>query len=188
MNYYHILSDDSAYADRWFLGEPLADAGSQLDAREFRYGQPYSGPAPRIVPVEGAGRRVAFNLAAFDMPVVSSEIADILEQLAPLDIQRYRVVVDSDICGYEILNLVSQERCVDEARSNVRKWGPEDGRPDKVGHYREFDPLVVDAQRTHGRHLFRIWGSLVELIVSGDVRDAISSVPDLGVVFQLVSR
>ncbi len=187
MDYCRLLTDDKAYADRWFLGEPVTDEGIEVDAREFCYGRPYSGPRPAVVPIRQSGRSVAFHLAAFNMPVVSSEIADVLEHSAPADIQRFPVTIGSGIRGFEILNVVGTERCVDEVRSKARKWGPDDGRPDKVGQYRQITRLIIDPRRTMGRHLLRIWGSLVELIVSEKVMESLSSVPDLGIVFEKVT-
>lgn len=187
MTYYRVLADNSRYADRWFLDDPLAADGRELDAREFRYGQTYTGPSPVVLPIGRDGRRVAFHLAAFDMPVVSTEIANILDRIGPGDIQRFPVKVDNTICGYEIVNAVTQQNCVDEGRSGARKWGLEDGRSDKIGQYREFAQLVIDPSRTNARHIFRIWGSLVELIVSDEVKRAIERLPELGVIFKSVS-
>lgn len=159
----------------------------RIDAREFTEGRPYTGPVPSVVPIRKEGPPVAFHLGAFDMPVVTREVADILQQIAPDDIQRFPVIVGDGVAGYEIMNAVHQRDCVDEARSGVRKWKPEDGRPDKLGQYREIGHLVIDPSRTHGSHVFRIWGSLIELIVSQRVKDALSNIADLGIVFQPVS-
>jgi len=158
----------------------------EIDAREFTEGRPYAGPPPYLVPIKD-GRHVAFNLAAFDMPVVSTEIADILRRIAPNDVQRFPVILGKGIEGYEIINTVRELRCVDEVLSNARKWGLEDDRPEKIGHYVEFDPLVIDPSRTEGAHIFRLWGSWVELIVSEKVRQALEPIADLGVAFQPVT-
>jgi uncharacterized protein DUF1629 len=187
MKYYRVLPDDSGFPDRWFLCEPLTTAGIGIDAREFTYGRRYNGPTPAVVPIRQAGRRVAFNLGAFDLPVVTSEIGSILARVCPNDIERFAVNVGTGFSGFEIVNAIHQAKCVDEIRSNVRKWGPEDHRPDLVGQYIEFNPLVIDPERTIGRHFFRIWGSLVELIVSDEVKEAIEDLPDLGVKFESVS-
>lgn len=212
MRYYRVLADNQQYPDRWFLGEPLTANGKEIDAREFCYARVYTGPAPAVLPVTHQGPRVAFLLAAFDMPVVSTEVADILQSIAPADIQRFPVMVDPDIAGYEIIdckrarrpgylpdmelniagyeivNAVHQLKCVDEARSVFRKWGPQDHRSDKIGQYREIAKLVIDPARTEGRQIFRLWGSLVELIVSETVKQALEGVPNLGIVFAPVTE
>jgi hypothetical protein len=186
MEFFEVWTDDAKYPVRWFLEEPLTRDGLDIDAREFRYGKPYSGPLPFRIPVQD-GPRIEFNLAAFDMPVVGTEVADILQRIAPTDFQRFPVVLGTGIEGFEIINVVHQRHCVDEVRSHVRKWGPEDGRPDKIGHYLEFDPLVIDPSRTEGSHIFRLWGSSVELIVSEKIKDALEPIEDLGIVFNPVS-
>ena len=187
MNYYEVHSDDAQYPDSWFLNEPRTVEGGELDPREFRYGTPYNGPRPAVVSVKKDGQRTAFHLGAFDMPVVTTEIADILENLAPGDIERYPVRVGDGITNYEIINIILQKACVDERRSGVMKWGPHDNRPDKIGQYRQLLPLFIDASRTDDSHIFRICGSLVEMIVSEKVKFALQGIDDLGIVFQPIT-
>lgn len=186
IDYYRVLDDNTRCADRWFLSEPLDADGVEIDARQFRYGCPFEGARPISIPIQYPGRRVAFNLAAFDMPVVTSEIAGVFEGLGFYDLQRFPVTIGGE-SGFEIINVTVQLKCVDEVRSHVRKWGLSDNRPDKIGQYREFNPLVIDPALTEGRHFFRIWGSLVELIVSERLKDALAPLRDLGVVFQRVT-
>jgi hypothetical protein len=83
---------------------------------------------------------------------------------------------------------VHQRNCVDEAESGARRWGPEDGRPDKIGEYLEFMQLTIDPSRIEGSHVFRIWGSVVELIVSDAVKSAVEKVANLGIVFKSVTE
>ena len=181
------MADDQNYAARWHLGEPRTGNGDEIDAREFRYGQPYKGPLPTHVPISYDGDRVTFLLAAFDMPIVSDEVADVIQEIAPHDVQRFPITVGEYIYGYEILNVIHVVDCVDEERSGIMKWGPEDGRPDKVGQYRSVNPLVIDPQKVDGHSLFRVKGSLVKLIVSDEVVNALEGLPDLGVVFKQVT-
>ena len=188
MHYYRIMADDQHYAARWHLGEPLTENGDEIDAREFRYGQPYEGPLPTHVPISYEGDRVAFLLSAFDMPIVSDEVADVIQEIAPHDVQRFPITVGEYIYGYEILNAIRVIDCVDEQLSGFTKWGPGDGRDDKIGQYRHLGPLVIDPQRTGHHHVLRIKGSLVELIVSDEIVRALEGLPDLGIVFKQVTR
>jgi hypothetical protein len=189
MNYFRICTDDKSFPNRWFLDEPCANGGKSLDAREFTYGRPYNGPVPVTLPIQQSGRPVAFNLAAFDMPVVIREIGDIFRRIASADVQLFPVTVPANIRGYEVLNAARSELCLDEELSGVTKWGPDDGRPDKIGQYHHMSSLVIDPLRTNNRHVFRIRGWEVALIVSDFIRQAIESerLPELGVIFQLVS-
>lgn len=187
MRYYRVRTDDKHFADRWFLDEPLAQDGTEIDAREFAYGRPYAGAPPNTVPIQYAGRVVAFNLAAFDMPVVSDEIADLVERIAPGEAERYPVTIGSGIQGYSILNAICREACVDETRSLVTRWGPGDFRQDKIGRYRMVSNLTVDPSRANGRHIFRIEDFEVALLVSEVLKDAIERIPNNGVKFEPAS-
>jgi hypothetical protein len=187
MRYYDVLADDQRFPDRWFLDEPLSEAGEQIDAREFRYGRPYVGLLPVRVPIQQEGRVVKFTLAAFDMPIVSDDVAQIVQRIAPEEVECFPVLVGAAmISGYAILNAVCQEACVDEERSEFMRWMPEDGRPDKVGKYRMISEIVIDSTRTHHRHIFRIEDFVVALIVSDKIKRALEGLPDLGVVFKPV--
>lgn len=158
----------------------------EIDAREFTEGRRYSGPSPYRIPFQD-GRRVAFNLGSLDMPVVTTEIADILQELAPGDIERFPVTIGSNIAGYEIINAIHHRRCVNEEYSGVTKWTLDDHRADLAGQYRSIDHLVIDPSRTGGSHIFRLWGSLIELIVAEDIKLAIEPIQNLGVVFDPVT-
>jgi hypothetical protein len=92
----------------------------------------------------------------------------------------------SSIGGYEILNAVCSEACLDESGSEVMKWKPEDGRPDKIGEYRMVTNLTIHPNHTNSRHIFRIRGWEIALIVSEDLKKAIEYLPNLGIVFETV--
>ena len=192
--YYRIIADDVNYPDRWFPDEPRDARGEEIDARHFVFGHEhsvglrYAGPLPVSLPVRQAGRPVAFTLAAFNMPVVSQRVGAAIQELAGSDIERFPVIVGSGLLGYEVLNVLRVEDCLDEARTRYFvKWTAEDGRPDLVGEYRDIHGLKVDATRTRGAHIFRIKGSLIQLIVSEELRRELRRIPDLGVVFERVA-
>ena len=188
--YYDVVEDDVNYSDRWFLGEPIASDGTQIDARHFveglRYsdGLKYIGPNPKVVPIDVPGRRVGFLFAAFDMPVVSRAVADIVACFGEPDIQRFPVLVDGHVDGYEILNIVSAVDCLDEARcEHVMKWTKNDHRPELAGKPRMIIGLRINPERAAGKHILRIANWRIALIVSDALRSAIEAVPDLGVRF-----
>jgi hypothetical protein len=47
--------------------------------------------------------------------------------------------------------------------------------------------LAIDRSRAGARHLFHISGSLVELIVSEVVKEALADVKDLGIMYHNVT-
>jgi hypothetical protein len=183
MRYFRVTTDDARFPDRWFLDEPVTHDGKEIDAREFTYGRAYKGPAPARVPVQHEGRKVQFNLAAFDMPVVSNLVASLMRGIAPGEFECLPVAAGSSFHDHLIVNAVFREACVDEGRSDILRWKPEDDRPDEVGKYRMISGLTIDAGRTHERDFFRVEDWEVALIVSERIRQALEVVPDLGVVF-----
>jgi hypothetical protein len=187
MPYFRVLDDNVNYADRWYLDEPLAKTGEEIDARLFGYGEPYDGVAPAIVPIQYKGKQVAFTLAAFDMPVVSTKVANIVRAVCVPEVQWFPVIVDDGMHGYEIMNAICVEDCVDEEASEVLKWRPEDGRPDKTGQYRSITKLLISPRRVANRHIFRVKGWEVALIVSDRIKAELCAVEDLGIRFEPVS-
>jgi hypothetical protein len=103
MRYFDVSTDDVRFANRWFLDEPLTKTGDAIDARAFIQGQPYLGlgPVPVNVPIQQDGRRVPFNLAAFNMPVVSEEVARLVDQLGPREVEIFLITIASSISGYK---------------------------------------------------------------------------------------
>ena len=188
MKYLDLRADDKQFGDRWFLGEPTSENGKSIDARLFRYGKAYEGVAPHGVPVQRSGKRIAFNLAAFDMPVVSNEISAILRDIAAKDSEFFPVVVGASHVEMSIVNVVRRIECVDESRcEDVMKWRPEDLRPDRLGFYRSIGGLRIDPTKTDGHHIFRIFGWEVALIVSEVIRAKLETIENLGIVFDEVT-
>jgi hypothetical protein len=186
MKYYRVLADNQGYADAWFLGAPRAIDGKPIESWDFTFGRPYIGPSPAFVAIQKQGRPAAFALGSFDMPVVSRGVAERLSRVCPTDFERYPVTIDENVQGFEIINAIHAVRCVDESRAKTRKWGPDDMRQDKLGQYIEIDPLLIDPRKVEGRHLFRIWGYDVALIASDEVKQSLTDICDLGVVFKPV--
>jgi hypothetical protein len=188
MKYFRVLADDNRFGDRWFLYEPLLENGLSIDARLFRYGKTYEGVAPHSVPVQQNGKRIAFNLAAFDMPVVSNEVASILRAVAESHCEFFPVIIGDSNVEMSILNVVLRIECVDEPRcEEVIKWRPEDNRHDRMGFYRSIGGLRIDSMKTAGHHIFRIFGWEVSLIVSEIIRAKLEAVENLGIVFDEVT-
>jgi len=188
MKYFKVLADDKRFGDRWFLDEPLSENGNEIDCRLFTYGITYEGVAPHSVPVQQDGKRVAFNLAAFDMPVVSNEIVSIVRAVAENDCEFFPVIIGASNPGMSILNIVQRIECVDESRcEHVMKWLPEDGRPDRLDCYRSIGGVRIDPAKTEGHHIFRILGWEVSLIVSEVIRAKLETIENLGIVFDEVT-
>jgi hypothetical protein len=184
---FDVCADHVAFPDQWFLDEPLTVAGEQIDSREFTSGKLYEGSLPALVPVGNPGVELAFNLGAFDMPVVSSEIADVISQLAPTDVQFFPVEIPGAQGSYQILNAVCSLDCLDEERSEFTRWQPGDHRSDRIGKYHMISTIRIDPERTGNHHVFRIKNWPIALLVSDAIKDALISIPRLGVLFETAS-
>lgn len=187
MRFFDVLADDKQFSERWFLGEPQSESGQSIDARLFRYGKVYTGPSPSSVPVQQNGKQIAFNLAAFDMPVVSDEVSAVIKTIVGSECEFFPVRVGATNEEMSILNVIRRIECVDEGRCEVMKWLTSDNRPDRLGCYRSIRGLRIDPARTEGCHVFRIFGWEVSLIVSELIRERLEAIEDLGVVFEPVT-
>jgi len=189
--YFEIKTDDITCSDRWHLDMPRDAKGIEIDPRVFVHGETYNGVRPASVAIDAKypGREVQFNLAAFDMPVVSASVAGIIANIAPASIERFVISIPLAQEEYVILNVTQRARCVDEQRTEyVAKWMSGDMRPDKVGHYKALGGLQIDPCRTHGLHVFRVEGWVIALVVSERVKLALEKVRDLGVTFVPVTK
>jgi hypothetical protein len=184
---YQLLPDHIQYPDLWFLDDPMTTDGQAIDPREFTSGRPYCGPVPAVATIGNPGRELALNLGAFDMPVVSRAVADIVWRLAPLDVQLFPIDIPGAVDSYQILNAVCSLDCLDEERSEFTRWQAGDHRSDLIGQYRMISTIRIDPSRTHNHHIFRILNFHIALLVSETIKDALVDIPKLGVLFDPVS-
>ena len=182
--FYRLLADP-AIENPWFLKSPVDPSGREIDARIFTNGVPVPSQPHLQIPVGVHGARVGFNLAAFDMVVLPAAINQELQRLVGSSIQRIPVVIDEDD-RFEILNVCELVECLDDSRSGVQRWTTMDGRPEKVGQYRMVVGLKIDGTLAQGRHIFRVAGWEIGLIVSDDVKRLFEDHDLTGVVYQRV--
>ncbi len=184
---FRILADHIQYPDQWFLDDPLTADGCDIDPREFTAGSPYCGPTPVVASIGNPGRELAFNLGAFDMPVVSSAVADIIWRIAPLDVQCFSIDIPGAVGSYQILNAVCSLDCLDEERSEFTRFQVGDHRSDLIGQYHSIPTIRIDPSRTLDHHVFRILNWHVAVLVSDTIKDALADIPHLGIVFKQAS-
>jgi hypothetical protein len=183
---FRVYPDHSRFPDQWFLDDPRAADDQEIDARDFTEGRPYEGPRPARVPVYQPGREVAFALSSFDMPVVSSVVADAIERVAPAEAEFFPVKIAGAKGRYQILNAICCAECLDEARSEFTMWTKEDNNPEMMGNYRMISTIRIDPARTDGHHIFRIARWTLALLVSDTLKNVLEDIPNLGVVFEPV--
>ena len=186
MNAYFKLGWDPNFPDPWCLGE-IDCKTSPVDCRIFTYGKRVVPPGPLQVPITRDGVALKLTFAAFDVPVVSQALGDIFARLAPGVIERFPVEVGKMADGYEILNVTCRYDAVDRERSGYLLWGPEDGRPDKVGTFRQLYPMVF-RRDIHPPHVFRVKEWEAALVVSGELMAALSHAGLEGVKFKPIEQ
>ena len=181
--YYDIYREE-----RWELGETYSPSGL-IDEWNFTIGKAYESSEPMSVTSEG-GPPMDFNMAAFDVPIISSVGASIIQQYMQDDVQLIPVEIDgSDSWGdkWFIVNVLKKVKCVNEERSLFTKWTDDDGRPDKTGKFRMVVKLAINNSGLDNIHLFRIEDWDVALIISSELREKLDNAGVDGIVYTPVT-
>lgn len=180
MTRYFELFDDVAIPNRWHLGSVTLSDGAEP---RLRVGISFDLNEVPSIPVTHAGRVLDFSLTSFAVPVATKKLADAVSGVAGGDVQLIPVCIGTQQ-EMVVLNALRVVRCLDETRSEFVKWTKQDHRPDLAGQYRQITRLVLDgAAIPPDAQVFRIDGSLVELVVSEHVKEAMETVGCLGAKF-----
>ncbi len=185
---YYDLSDDTSIPGRWLLGTPTDAHGQKVDDPWMFYrGQRLPDLEPLKLPVTVPGKALDFSLAAFAAPVVHTRVASLLSELAPEEVQTLPVEIEGQSTPFFILVATRLIRCIDERASrHVRKWTPEDGRPEKVGKYRDVRGMRIDPSQVGDARIFRPQGWAIVLIVREDIKEALERMGATGTEFEEV--
>ncbi len=185
---YFALSEDVQFPGRWDLGKLVNAQAEVIVSGLLMRGEPVHFDGTLKVPVRGPGLPTDFSHAAFGLPVINMKVASILTTLAPTDVQLIPVQVDSQHEQHFLLNALHVVKCIDdEASEEVRRWTPEDGRPERVGTYRSVSGMRIDPAMVGDAKVFRPWGWPVVLIVSEDIKDALERAGVTGTAFEEVT-
>jgi hypothetical protein len=127
------------------------------------------------LPIARSGHALDFTSTGLAIPVVSRHVVSLFERLGLLkQVQFFPAQVKGQAEPYFILNILRVIRCIDDARSEeVVYWKPEDGRPDKVGQYRNVVGMRIDSSQVGDAHIFRPWGWRVVIIVSEQLKQVL---------------
>ncbi len=188
---YYDLHDDFRAPGRLELSDPVSlDWRKKVDSVWlFTSGAPVRGLGKLRCTVQPRGRPLDFSLAGAGLtPIVHARVASIFRELAPDDVQLLPVQVEDCDERYFILVATRLERCIDErACAEARRYTPEDGLPERVGHYRTVRGLRIDPEKAGGARVFRSWGWPVSLIVSEGIKEALEHAGVTGVRFAEVT-
>lgn len=182
MRYFRI-EDSFCEISRWHLKGPETTEGDELDPRLFTAGMRYSGRSPLRIAIRRGTQPLDFTLGSFDMPVVKREVAEMIEALAPMEVQRIPAKVIGDHGWFEVLNVLNLRKAINESKSEIRWWKEEDGIPDKVGKYAGIAKLVLDQQGVECAHIFRLIGWELPLIVCESIKDRLEGMNVSGISF-----
>ncbi|NVJ26478.1 hypothetical protein HUW62_35190 [Myxococcus sp. AM011] len=173
----------------WSLGPLMDGQGKELeDMAEFTSGRPVQAPDLLKLQVREQGRRRDFNLAgAGRIPVIHQRMATHLAEYASLEVQLLPVKVKGGSGEYSVLVAKKLIRCIDDkASQEIQAWKPEDGQPDKLGHYRSVIGMRIDPRKVGHFQVFRIWGWSDALIVSEDIKGLLERAKVTGADFEEV--
>ena len=187
MSSYYDFWDEKEIPGRWYLGDLIGPSG-WLDPQPFVSGTgPLNPEGPLRIEQYRLGKPLDYTMADRGMPVVSERAAAVLREIAGADVELIPLEVEGRPEPYFIGNAIHAIDCVDEQRSEgIRRWGPEDGRPERIGDYKPFDKLRVDPARTEGHNIFRVKRCLVYLIVSERLKEALERANLTGLYFKPV--
>ncbi len=185
---YFQLDDDMSVRGRWSLGHITDPQGQEVDDPwSFIRGTPIPHPGRLKVSITRPGKPLDFSPAGLGAPMVHVRVATLFKELAPEDVQLFPVEVPGQPEQFCILVATRTIRCIDDAAcKEVELWTPEDGRPEKVGQYRDVYGLRIDPSKVGDAQVFRTWGWWVALIVSEDIKDALERLGATGAEFQEV--
>jgi hypothetical protein len=187
---YFELTEDMNSPARWLLGDPLDEQGNEVRTRQFMSGEPIDFAGRLRIPIYHPGTSLDFTrVDPGAIPVVTEKVARVLAELAPGDVQLFPVEVESRPETYFLVNVARLVKCIDdEASAKVLYWKPEDGRPEKVGQYRDVYGMRINPFRVGNAKVFRPWGWRVALIVAEDVKDALERTGATGLEFREVTE
>jgi hypothetical protein len=185
---YFRLSDDVHVFGRWHLDDPIDPRGHEVDRWQFESGLPVDREGRLRVPIDQPGRPLDFSVTSVGgAPIVHSKVASLFSELAPKDVQLVPVDVEGQPDEFFILNVTRVVKCIDDkASAEVQYWKPEDGRPEKTGHYRAVHGMRIDPTNVGDAKVFRPWGWLVVLLVSEDIKEALERIGATGTKFKQV--
>ncbi|WP_143178040.1 imm11 family protein [Cystobacter ferrugineus] len=185
---YFKLSQEVDGSGGWDLGNPTDPRGREVDNPWiFREGLPVADPGRLTLPVGRPGRALDFTLAGFSIPVVHARVTALFKELAPRDVQLLPVDIPGQPDPFCILVATRLIRCIDDhASEEVEYWMPEDGRPEKVGQYRDVSGMRIDPAKVGDARVFRTWGWTIALIVSEELKEALARMGATGTKFKEV--
>lgn len=186
MKYYDIFIDNINFPSRWYLGEIYGFDNWMLALRM----QDVSLDLFHRIKLTQVGVEMDYTLTSpYNVSIVSQTIKDILQDVT--DVAFMPLVIEGKVTTmpYYALVVYPQLDCVDEEKSDFKKFLPNDPvRPDRAGDYNGFFKLIIDPRRVGTHEIFRIARSVTQLVISQKIKDRFEAVGVTGVVYKLVTE
>lgn len=171
---YYELYIDVYIIEQWHLKRPMNSRGEWVIPWTLCQGRPVHLEEEPVVPLSRPGLALDYSDTMGGISVLSQRLVNLWHRLGlEEEIQLIPVRVEGQTEHYYLLNTLRVIRCVDETRSDeFAFYEPQDGEPEKVGHYRKVSGMKIDPTRVGDAEIFRPWGWTVTLIVSERVKRA----------------
>jgi hypothetical protein len=163
---FHRFGSPATPANRWYLASLRDSNGVEVDPRPFTQGKPVDCASGLTIAKRQDGYPLDFTLADFDMPVVSSSLATLLQEEAHGCIQLLPAKVEGEEHKYFVLVATCKVACISDSESAVMRWEEKDGRPEKVGDYRMIASPVLTNANHRGEAIFRARGWEIMLLAT----------------------
>jgi hypothetical protein len=186
---YFRLFDDVYIPDRWELERPLDEHGQEIQTWIFEEGERVRFEGRIRIPICTPGKALDFSLLTSGIvPIVSARVAAVFAELAPGDVQLFPVEVEGASEPYTLLNITRVVKCIDDETSDdVHHYTPEDGQPEKVGHYWLVIGMRIDPSKVGEAQVFRTWGWTGTIVVSEAIKEALERLGATGTKFTSVT-
>lgn len=103
------------------------------------------------------------------------------------DVQLFPVDVAGTSGPFFLLVVTKLIDCIDDtACRSVKRWGPEDGRPEKTGQYRSVLGLRIHTAQAGTTQIFRLWGWPLPILLDEELKTALERVNIQGARFEEV--
>jgi hypothetical protein len=182
MRYFRI-EDSFDLPERWYLGALKDTYGIDVDPRLFTEGKKYAGNSRLRISVKRGINPLDFTLGSFDMPFVKSIIGEKIKRLAPAEIQRIPVSIKGH-SDYEILNVLTVLKAINEDLSEITRWIEDDPQPEKVGTYFGIGELVLNEKNIGISKIFRLKDWELPLIVCEAIKQKLEELDSTGISFK----
>jgi len=179
---YYWLFMELEIPGKWYLHDILGSDGKEVLPSTFIKGLPVDPMSELTIIPNVVGNPIDFTFTTFQVPVVSSAFAEIVEAMDTEAIQRIPVTIFPSFTGFEILNVIRTVACFDYEKSRFTIYG-EFHPVEWQGKISGIAELRIIPEKARGYHIFRLGEWNFAIIVSGALKDALEKEGFTGMKF-----